>query len=66
MGGACSTNGGEEECISIPGSHPGLESGICGGQSGVGTGFLLVLRFLLPKPFIPPTSPSSQSLGQVQ
>jgi hypothetical protein len=38
-------------------------SGICGGQSGVGTGFLRVLRFPLPKPFIPPTSSSSQSPG---
>jgi hypothetical protein len=46
-----------------PGSRPGLASGICGGQSGVGTGFLLVLRFPLPKPFIPPTSPSSKSPG---
>jgi hypothetical protein len=36
-------------------------SGICGGQSGVGAGFLRVLRFLLP--FIPPNSPSSQSPG---
>jgi hypothetical protein len=34
-------------------------SGICGGQSGVGTGFLRVLWF--PLPFIPPNSPSSQS-----
>jgi hypothetical protein len=36
-------------------------SGICGGQSGVGGGFLRVLRF--PLPFIPPNSPSSQSPG---
>jgi hypothetical protein len=36
-------------------------SGICGGQSGVGAGFLRVLRF--PLPFIPPNSPSSQSPG---
>jgi hypothetical protein len=36
-------------------------SGICGGQSGVGAGFLRVLRF--PLPFIPPISPSSQSPG---
>jgi hypothetical protein len=36
-------------------------SGICGGQNGVGTGFLRVLRF--PLPFIPPISPSSQSPG---
>jgi hypothetical protein len=42
-----------------PGSQPGLASGICGGQSGVGAGFLRVLRFPLPKPYIPPTSPSS-------
>jgi hypothetical protein len=34
-------------------------SGICGGQSGVGAGFLLVLRFPLP----PNNSPSSQSPG---
>jgi hypothetical protein len=39
-------------------------SGICGGQSGAGAGFLRVLRF--PLPFIPPTSPSSHSPGQVQ
>jgi hypothetical protein len=45
------------------GSRPGLASGICGGQSGVAAGFLRVLRFLLPKPFIPPTSPSSQTPG---
>jgi hypothetical protein len=32
-------------------------SGICGGQSGVGAGFLRVLRF--PLPFIPQISPSS-------
>jgi hypothetical protein len=36
-------------------------SGICGGQSGVGAGFLRVLRF--PLPFIPQNSPSSQSPG---
>jgi hypothetical protein len=36
-------------------------SGICGGQSGAGAGFLRVLRF--PLPFIPPNSPSSQSPG---
>jgi hypothetical protein len=36
-------------------------SGICGGQSGAGAGFLWVLRF--PLPFIPPNSPSSQSPG---
>jgi hypothetical protein len=33
-------------------------SGICGGQSGTGAGFLLVLRFPMPI-FIPPNSPSS-------
>jgi hypothetical protein len=36
-------------------------SGICGGQSDVGAGFLRVLRF--PLPFIPPNSPSSQLPG---
>jgi hypothetical protein len=39
-------------------------SGICGGQRGVGAGFLRVLRF--PLPFIPPNTPSSGSPGQVQ
>jgi hypothetical protein len=34
--------------------------GVCGGQSGTGAGFLIVLRF--PLPIIPPISPSS-SLG---
>jgi hypothetical protein len=34
-----------------------LSSGICGGQSGAGAGFLRVLRFPLPI-FIPPISPS--------
>jgi hypothetical protein len=33
-------------------------SGICGGQSGAGAGFLRVLRFPLPI-FIPPNSPLS-------
>jgi hypothetical protein len=37
-------------------------SGICGGQSGAGAGFLRVLQFPLPT-FIPPTSRSSQSPG---
>jgi hypothetical protein len=37
-------------------------SGICGGQSGAGAGFLRVLRFHLPI-FIPPNSPSSKSPG---
>jgi hypothetical protein len=37
-------------------------SGICGGQSGAGAGFLRVLRFPLPI-FIPPNSPLSQSPG---
>jgi hypothetical protein len=40
-------------------------SGICGGQSGAGAGFLRVLRF--PLPFIPPNSPSSHNHpGEVQ
>jgi hypothetical protein len=33
-------------------------SGICGGQSGAGEGFLRVFRFPLPI-FVPPNSPSS-------
>jgi hypothetical protein len=37
-------------------------SGICGGRSGTGAGFLRVLRFPLPI-FIPPNSPSSYSPG---
>jgi hypothetical protein len=41
-----------------------LASGTCGGQNGVGVGFLRVLRFPLPKPFILPSS-SSQSPGAV-
>jgi hypothetical protein len=36
-------------------------SGICGGQSGVGAGFLRVLWF--PLPIIPPNSPFAQSPG---
>jgi hypothetical protein len=50
-----------------PGSRPGLENEISGGESGVGAGFLRVLRFPLPKPFISPSSPSSssQSTGQL-
>jgi hypothetical protein len=35
-------------------------SGICGGQSGTGAGFLQVLRFPLPI-FIPPIAPQSPS-----
>jgi hypothetical protein len=35
-------------------------SGICGAQSGAGTGFLRVLRFPLPI-FIPQTAPQSPS-----
>jgi hypothetical protein len=31
--------------------------GVCSGQSGIGAGFLLVLRF--PLPIIPPISPES-------
>jgi hypothetical protein len=37
-------------------------SGISGGQSGAGAGFLRLLRFPLPV-FIPPNYPSSQSPG---
>jgi hypothetical protein len=35
--------------------------GVCGGQSGIGAGFLWVLRF--PLSIIPPISPSSYSPG---
>jgi hypothetical protein len=38
----------------------------CGGQSGAGAGFLRILWFPLPKSFIPPTSPFSQSPGAVR
>jgi hypothetical protein len=38
-------------------------SGICGGQSDAGAGFLRVLRFPLAI-FIPRNSPSSQSAGE--
>jgi hypothetical protein len=37
-------------------------SGICSGKCGAGADFLRVLPFPLPI-FIPPNSPSSQSLG---
>jgi hypothetical protein len=36
--------------------------GICGGQSGIGAGFLRVLQFPLPI-LIPPTAPHSSSSG---
>jgi hypothetical protein len=39
-------------------------SGICGGQSGTGAGFLRVLRFPLPI-LIPPTAPQSSSIIRV-
>jgi hypothetical protein len=35
------------------------QSEICGGKNGVGASFLRIVRFPLPKPFIPPTFPSS-------
>jgi hypothetical protein len=35
--------------VGAPGSRPCLASGICGGQSGVGAGFLCVLWFPLQK-----------------
>jgi hypothetical protein len=39
---------------------PVWSSGICGGQSGAGAGFLRVLQFYLPI-FIPPIAPQSSS-----
>jgi hypothetical protein len=36
------------------------------GQSGVGAGFLRVLRFPRPKPLIPPTSPSSSQFKNIR
>jgi hypothetical protein len=42
-----------------PASRPGRACGICGGQSGIGAGFLRVLRFPLPT-IIPRISPSLQ------
>jgi hypothetical protein len=50
----------------VRGRARGLASGICGGQSGVGADFLRVFLFPLPKPFIPPTSPSSSQLKSVK
>jgi hypothetical protein len=41
---------------------PVWSSGICGGQSGAGAGFLRVLLFPLPN-FVPSDSPSTQSPG---
>jgi hypothetical protein len=35
----------------VRGSKPGRHVGFCGGQSGVGAGFLRVLRFPLPNSF---------------
>jgi hypothetical protein len=44
-----------------PGFDPGVwSSGMCGGQSGAGAGFLRVLRFPLPI-FIPPIARQSPS-----
>jgi hypothetical protein len=37
--------------------------GICGGQRGIGAGFLRVLRF--PLPIIPPISPQSPGAGTI-
>jgi hypothetical protein len=41
----------------FPPRRSGFASGVCGGQSGAGAGFLRVLRF--PLPIIPPISPLS-------
>jgi hypothetical protein len=46
--------------VAALGSNPGLVMWICGGQSGAGTGFLRVLRFLLSI-FIRRISPQSSS-----
>jgi hypothetical protein len=41
----------------LPTAAARVACGVCGGQSGIGAGFLRVLRF--PLPIIPPVSPSS-------